>query len=181
MDVVGEAADGDEAVELARRLEPRVVLMDLVLPQGNGVDAIRELHSALPRSRLLVLTSFVDDARVFAALQAGAAGYLLKDVQPEALAEAIRQVDRGLPALHPQVAARLVHHAVEPAGLADLTPREQDVLRLLADGFANKEIARKLGISEKTVKTHVSNILPKLGVADRTQAALAAVRRGLVQ
>ena len=179
--VVGEAADAAQAVELARRLRPRVVLMDLVLPQRDGVDAIRELRSALPQVRVLVLSSFVDDARVFAALQAGAAGYLLKDLQPEALAEAIRQVDRGLPALHPQVAARLVHHAVEPAGLADFTPRERDVLRLLADGFANKEIARKLGISEKTVKTHVSNILPKLGVQDRTQAALAAVRRGLVQ
>ena len=181
LSVVGEAADGTQAVDLVRRLRPRVVLMDLVLPQRDGVDAIRQLRSAVPLARVLVLTSFVDDARVFAALQAGAAGYLLKDVQPEALAEAIREVDRGLPALHPQVAARLVQHAVEPAGLADFTPRERDVLRLLADGFANKEIARKLGISEKTVKTHVSNILPKLGVQDRTQAALAAVRRGLVQ
>ena len=117
---------------------------------------------------------------MFAALEAGAAGYLLKDVQPDELVRAIRQTHQGESALHPKVAARLVQHTAQPASFADFTPRERDVLRLLAEGFPNKEIARRLSLSEKTVKTHVSNILQKLGVSDRTQAALLAVRRGLV-
>ncbi len=179
--VVGEAAGGTAALELAGRVRPHLILMDLVMPDGDGVTAIRKLRSALPQARILVLSSFLDDARVFAALQAGAAGYLPKDVQPDALADAIRQVHRGFPALHPQVAARLVHHAAEPAGLAAFTRRERDVLKLLSEGFANKEIGQRLFITEKTVKTHVSNILQKLGVQDRTQAALAAVRRRLVE
>jgi NarL family two-component system response regulator LiaR len=181
LEVVGEAADGNSALELAARLRPHVVLMDLMMPEGDGVDAIRRLRARLPESRVLVLSSFVDDARIFSALQAGATGYLLKDVQPEALAESIRQAHRGESALHPRVASRLVVHATEPTGLADLTPRERDVLKLVAEGFANKEIGRRLFISEKTVKTHVSNILQKLGVEDRTQAALIAVRRRLVE
>ncbi len=180
LEVVGEAADGAAGLTLARDLRPQVILMDLVMPKSDGVNAIRALRTALPETRVLVLSSFLDDAYVFAALQAGASGYLLKDVQPDALAQAIRQVHQGLPALHPQVAARLVHHAVEPAGLAAFTVRERDVLKLVAEGFANKEIAGRLHISEKTVKTHVSNILQKLGVQDRTQAAVIAVRRRLV-
>lgn len=180
LEVVGEAADGKAALELARQVHPHVVLMDLVMPQADGVTAIRALRAALPETRILVLSSYLDDAHVFAALQAGAGGYLLKDVQPDALADAIRQVRQGLPALHPQVSTRLMHHAIEPSGLADFTVRERDVLKLLTEGFANKEIATRLHISEKTVKTHISNILRKLGVQDRTQAALVAVRRRLV-
>jgi len=180
VEVVGEAADGASAEEMSGRLRPDVVLMDLVMPGTDGIATIRRLREAHEQSAVLVLTSFLDDVHVFAALQAGAAGYLLKDVQPDDLVRAIRQVHRGESALHPRVAARLVQHTAQPAGFADLTPRERDVLRLLAEGFANKEIAHRLSLSEKTVKTHVSNILQKLGVADRTQAALLAVRRGLV-
>jgi len=181
IEVVGEAVDSPTAEAVSIRLRPDVLLMDLVMPGGDGIATIRRLHTALPESAVLVLTSYLDDVHVFAALEAGAAGYLLKDVQPDELVRAIRQVRRGEPALHPKVAARLVQHTAQPSSFADFTPRERDVLRLLAEGFANKEIARRLSLSEKTVKTHVSNILQKLGVADRTQAALLAVRRGLVQ
>ncbi len=181
MAVVGEAADGASALARAARLGPDVVLMDLVMPGGGGVEAIRRLRSTVPAARILVLSSYVDDAQVFAAMHAGAGGYLLKDIQPEALADAVRQVHRGLQVLHPQVAGRLLRGDADLPSLADFTLRERDVLKLLAEGFANKEIARRLFISEKTVKTHVSHILQKLGVKDRTQAALMAVRRGLVQ
>ena len=181
VEVVGEAADGTAAEEMAATLHPDVVLMDLVMPGTDGIATIRRLREAREKPAVLVLTSFLDDVHVFAALQAGAAGYLLKDVQPDDLVRSIRQVHQGESALHPKVAARLVEHTAQPSGFADFTPRERDVLRLLAEGFANKEIARRLSLSEKTVKTHVSNILQKLGVADRTQAALLAVRRGLVQ
>jgi NarL family two-component system response regulator LiaR len=181
VEVVGEAADGASAEGMTGTLRPDVVLMDLVMPNTDGIATIRRLRAASEKPTVLVLTSFLDDVHVFAALQAGAAGYLLKDIQPDELVRAIRQVHQGESALHPKVAARLVQHTAQPAGFADFTPRERDVLRLLAEGFANKEIARRLSLSEKTVKTHVSNILQKLGVADRTQAALLAVRRGLVQ
>ncbi|HEV3231022.1 MAG TPA: response regulator transcription factor [Candidatus Dormibacteraeota bacterium] len=177
--IAGEADGGPAAVEVVTREHPDVVLMDLVMPAGDGVGAIRRLREIAPATRVLVLSSYVDDAQVFAAIDAGAAGYMLKDVEPEALAEAIREVHRGRPALHPDVASRLMHRASAPPGSA-LTARERDVLRLIAEGFANKEIGRRLFISEKTVKTHVSNILQKLDVADRTQAALAAVRGRLV-
>ena len=180
IEVVGEAAEGTTAEEMAADLRPDVVIMDLVMPGTDGIATIRRLHEGRDRPAVLVLTSFLDDVHVFAALQAGAAGYLLKDVQPDDLVRAIRQVHQGESALHPKVAARLVQNTAQPSGFADFTPRERDVLRLLAEGFANKEIARRLSLSEKTVKTHVSNILQKLGVADRTQAALLAVRRGLV-
>ena len=180
VEVVGEATDGTTAEAMAANLNPDVVLMDLVMPATDGIATIRRLRDGPGKTAVLVLTSFLDDVHVFAALQAGAAGYLLKDVQPDELVRAIRQVHQGESALHPKVAARLVQHTAQPAGFADFTPRERDVLRLLAEGFANKEIARRLSLSEKTVKTHVSNILQKLGVADRTQAALLAVRRGLV-
>jgi NarL family two-component system response regulator LiaR len=180
VEVVGEAADGASAEGMTGTLRPDVVLMDLVMPNTDGIATIRRLRAASEKPTVLVLTSFLDDVHVFAALQAGAAGYLLKDIQPDELVRAIRQVHQGESALHPKVAARLVQHTAQPAGFADFTPRERDVLRLLAEGFANKEIARRLSLSEKTVKTHVSNILHKLGVADRTQAALLAVRRGFV-
>ncbi len=181
IEVVGEAPDGATAEQVSASVRPDLVLMDLVMPGSDGIATIRRLRAAHPAMAVLVLTSYVDDVHVFAALEAGAAGYLLKDVQPDELIRAIRQVRQGEPALHPKVAARLVQRTAQPSSFADFTPRERDVLRLLAEGFANKEIARRLSLSEKTVKTHVSNILQKLGVADRTQAALLAVRRGLVQ
>jgi NarL family two-component system response regulator LiaR len=180
IDVVGEAASGNEAVDVAAANAPDVVLMDLVMPDGDGISAIRALGAACPEARVVVLSSYIDDAQVLNAIQAGAAGYLLKDIQPDDLAAAIRQVHRGLPALNPRAAALLMHRTgTRPQG-AELTPRELDVLRLIAEGFANRDIATRLFVSEKTVKTHVSHILAKLEVADRTQAALLAVRNHMV-
>ena len=181
IEVAGEAGGGQAALHEAAECRPDVVLMDLLMPEGGGVEAIRALASAAPAARVLVLSSFADDDRVFAAMQAGAAGYLLKDVEPDQLAAAIRDVHRGRPALHPEVAARLMRRAAEPAGMEPLTPREREVLRLVVEGFANKQIARRLQITEKTVKTHVSNILQKLGVEDRTQAAVLAIRQRLLE
>ena len=181
LEVVGEAAGGRAALEAAAAGRPDVVLMDLVMPEGDGIAAIRALAQVAPGARVLVLSSFADDEHIFAAMQAGAAGYLLKDVDPDALAEAIREVRRGRPALHPDVAARLMRRVADPAGAAteSLTPREREVLRLVVEGYANKQIARRLLITEKTVKTHVSSILQKLGVPDRTAAAVVAIRQGL--
>jgi NarL family two-component system response regulator LiaR len=184
LEVVGEASDGAEAVELATRLLPEVVLMDLVMPELDGVEATRAIRDASPSTKVIVLTSFDDDEKVFPAIKAGAAGYLLKDVHPAELAEAVRKASRGEALLAPSVAARLMQEVAgeggRPAG-NDLTERELEVLRLIARGQANKVIARELGVSEKTVKTHVSNILAKLHLADRTQAALYAVREGLAE
>jgi NarL family two-component system response regulator LiaR len=183
VEVVGEAAGGAAAVAAASEHTPDVVLLDLVMPDGDGIVALRALAEAVPGARVLVLTSFADDDRLFAAMQAGAAGYLLKDVEPDRLAEAIRDVHRGRPALHPDVAARLMRRAggTEEAVLAEpLTRREREVLQLVVEGLANKQIARRLLITEKTVKTHVSSILQKLGVQDRTQAAVLALRQRLV-
>ena len=180
IEVVGEADGGETALAVAARVKPDVVLMDLLMPDGGGIAAIRELRTTEPQARVLVLSSYVDDAQVFSAIQARAGGYQLKDIQPEALADAIRDVHAGRPALHAEAQARLMHRAADPPAGSQLTPRERDVLRLLAEGFPNKEIARRLFVSEKTVKTHVSSILQKLGVQDRTQAALAAVRQGLL-
>ena len=182
LEVCGEAADGETALRLAASLRPDVVLLDLVMPHGDGLSVLRAMREHVPESRVLVLTSYADDAQVFAAMEAGAAGYMLKDVEPDALAAAIRDVAAGRPALHPQVARRLMRQrgaGAEP-GLADLTARERDVLRLIVEGLANKEIAARLRIGEKTVKTHVSRVLGKLGVLDRTQAAVLAIRSRLV-
>jgi NarL family two-component system response regulator LiaR len=181
LEVCGEAADGASAVELAASLHPDVVLLDLLMPHGDGLGALRAVRQLAPDARVLVLTSYADDAQLFAAMEAGAAGYMLKDVEPDALAAAIRDVAAGRPALHPQVARRLMRQGppAEP-GLADLTARERDVLRLIVEGLANKEIAARLRIGEKTVKTHVSRVLGKLGVLDRTQAAVLAIRTRLV-
>jgi len=189
IDVVGEAADGVQALQAAAALEPDVVLMDLVMPELDGVAAIERLRETAPATHVLVLTSFLDEDKVLPAIRAGAAGYLLKDVEPAELVRAIRTVDGGESQLHPTVAARVLRELVgewerTPGGdrlqrHGSLTARELEVLALLARGRANKAIAFDLGVAEKTVKTHVGNILSKLGLSDRTQAALYAVREGL--
>ena len=182
MEVAGEASDGAEAVELVERLLPDVVLMDLVMPELDGVEATRRIRAASPATKVIALTSFDDDEKVFPAIKAGAAGYLLKDVHPAELAEAVRRASRGEALLAPSVAARLMQEVSgERPASAGLTERELEVLRLIARGMSNKLIARELVVSEKTVKTHVSNILAKLHLADRTQAALYAVREGLAE
>ena len=182
IDVCGEADDGPTAVKMAIELQPDVLLLDVVMPRGHGLDALRAIRDQVDRTRVVVLTSFSDDAQLFAAMEAGAAGYLLKDIDPGAFAAAIRDAHAGRPALHPDVARRLMRHAAAPEpGLAELTARERDVLRLVVEGLANKEIANRLRIGEKTVKTHVSRVLAKLGVADRTQAAVLAIRNRLVE
>jgi DNA-binding NarL/FixJ family response regulator len=178
IEVAGEAADGREAVSEADRLRPDVVLMDLVMPSLDGVEAMRELRTRVPQARVVVLTSFLDDERLLPALRAGAAGYLLKNVEPRELARSIRLAAAGEAMIDPAVAARLVDALGEDWRAPDpgLTPREQEVLDLIERGFANKRIALELGIAEKTVKTHVSHVLAKLGVSDRTQAALYAAQ-----
>ena len=185
LEVVGEATDGVEAVDQARRLAPNVILMDLVMPELDGVGAMRALRTEAPDSRVIVLTSFLDDDRLLPAIQAGAAGYLLKNVEPSELARAIRAAHRGEAIIDPSAAARLVEAIADGAATRApeperLTRREREVLELIAGGRSNKRIALELGISEKTVKAHVGRVLAKLGVADRTQAALLAVRDGLV-
>jgi NarL family two-component system response regulator LiaR len=188
-EIVGEAADGDEAVERAEQLDPDVILMDLVMPGRDGVSAMQVLKERASRSRVIVLTSFLEDDRLLPALEAGAAGYLLKNSQPAELARAVRAAHAGDAIIDPTVAARLVHALSErsPAVTHDatvldhLTRREHDVLVLIARGRSNKRIALELGISEKTVKTHVGHLLAKLGVTDRTQAAVLAVQHGLVE
>ena len=183
IEVVAEGQDGEEAVSLAEVTQPDVVLLDLVMPRLGGVDAIRRIREVSPGSRVIVLTSFFDDDRLFPAVHAGAAGYLLKDVQPQELVRAIRTVHDGNALLAPAVAARVLEEVAatgaRPRAPEVLTPRERDVLALIARGLPNKVIARELSVSEKTVKTHVSNILGKLGLTDRTQAAVYAVREGL--
>jgi NarL family two-component system response regulator LiaR len=186
IEVVGEAADGEEAIAQAERLRPDVILMDLVMPKLDGVGAMRVLRRTLPASRVIVLTSFAQDDRLMPAVQAGAAGYLLKNVEPKELARAVRAAHVGEAMLDPVVAARLVDAIANPPGAFGgdterLTRREREVLDLIAKGFSNKRIAFELGIAEKTVKTHVGHLLAKLGVADRTQAAVHAVRAGLGQ
>jgi two-component system, NarL family, response regulator LiaR len=184
VEVVADVADGEDAVAAARERSPDVVLMDLVMPRVDGIEAIRRIRAERPATRVIALTSFLDDDKVFPAVRAGAAGYLLKDVQPQELVRAIRTVYAGESLLHPAVTARLMAEVAErgrPAARDQLTEREREVLGLIARGLSNKLIARELGIAEKTVKTHVSNLLGKLGVTDRTQAALLAVREGLAK
>jgi DNA-binding NarL/FixJ family response regulator len=179
IEVVGEAADGAQAVEQAEVLRPDVMLLDLQLPSVDGVEALRMLRDRDNPTRVLVLTSFTEPAKVVPALRAGAAGYLFKDVDPEALAQAIRAVHAGQVLLEPEVAAALLKGESADGRVDSLTDREREVLVEIARGRSNREIARALVLSEKTVKTHVSSILAKLGLADRTQAALYAVRSGL--
>jgi NarL family two-component system response regulator LiaR len=180
LEIVGEASNGAEGLQLARELRPHVVLMDLLMPVMDGVAATAAIRRELPEVEVVALTSVLEDASVFGAIRAGAIGYLLKDTEAEELCRAIKSAAAGQVQLSPQVAARLMHEVRLPESPEALTHREIEVLRLLAHGLANKEIALELGIGEKTVKTHVSNILSKLGVLSRTQAALHAVQIGLV-
>lgn len=180
--VIGEASNGVEAVQKSKELTPDVILMDLVMPEMDGVQAIQAITSSQPKARILVLTSFATDDKVFPALKAGALGYLLKDSSPEDLIEAIRQVKNGESWLHPAVARKVLNEWAHPEQAAipePLTERETEVLRLLAQGLSNREIAERLVLSEATVRTHVSNLLAKLHLASRTQAALYALREGL--
>jgi NarL family two-component system response regulator LiaR len=185
IEVVGEAADGSAAVELVRQLEPDIVLMDLVMPGCDGVSATRQIAQLGLGTRVIVLTSFAEDDKVFPAIQAGAASYLLKDVTPEDLLAAIQAAHRGEPRLHPDVARKLmaqISNAAAPSSPPTpeaLTARELEVIHLVAEGRSNHEIAQALVISEKTVKTHVSHILGKLNLVDRTQMAIHALRGGL--
>jgi two-component system, NarL family, response regulator LiaR len=180
LEVVGEAADGAEAVHLARLLGPDIVLMDLVMPVMDGITATATIRRELPDTEVLALTSVLEDASVVGAVRAGAIGYLLKDTQAEALCRAIKAAAAGQVQLTPQAAARLMQVVSAPESPEALTERETEVLRLLAQGQSNKQIAHSLHIAEKTVKVHVSNILGKLGVQSRTQATLYAIRVGLV-
>lgn len=183
MELVGEACDGTEAVELHARLKPDVTLMDMAMPRKTGLEAITDIMRANPQARILVLTSFAEDEQVFPAIKAGAAGYLLKDTAPRELLQAIRDVQSGQVSLHPTIARKLVGELKRPADLPPspdpLTEREVQVLALVARGLSNQEIADQLFIGERTVRTHISNILSKLHLANRTQAALYAQREGL--
>ena len=182
-EVVGEAGTGQEAVLRAQESSPDVILMDVLMPGMDGIEATRLITSRQPKTRILVLTSFAADNKVFPAIKAGALGYLLKDSLPEELVRAIRQVHRGEPSLHPTIARKLLQEIARPAELQPapeaLTDREMTVLRLIAQGLSNQEIADRIAVSDPTVRTHVSRILGKLHVASRTQAALYAVREGL--
>ncbi len=181
MRLLGEARNGHEAIELAARTRPDVILLDIQMPELDGVAAAAAIHAAQPTVAIVMLTSFAGDAQLYAALQAGAQGYLLKDTSGDDLVQAIRGAARGEPQLHPSVARRLMQRLPAPDDpLAALTARERDVLHLLSRGLSNKQIGAALTLTEVTVKGYVSAVLGKLGVADRTQAALLAVRHGLI-
>jgi NarL family two-component system response regulator LiaR len=183
IEVIGEASDGAEAVAQASKLHPDVVLMDLVMPRMDGITAIQQILARRPKTRIMALTSFVAEDKVFPAIKAGALGYLLKDSDPEDLIAAIRKISRGEPSLHPSVAKMLLEELSQPARRPltpdPLTDREVDVVRLVAQGFSNRQIADQLFIGEATVRTHVGNILNKLHLANRVQATLYALREGL--
>lgn len=183
MEVLGEASNGTEGIAMVRDLLPDVVLMDLVMPNMTGVEATRAITAVAPSTRVIVLTSFSEDEQVFASIKAGAQGYLMKDVLPQELVRAIRTVYRGEAQLDPEIARKLMQEFTNPQPVApkhDITERELEVLRLIAQGKSNKEISEDLVLSEKTVKTHVSNILQKLHLSDRTQAAVYALRQRIV-
>ena len=180
LEIIGEASNGKEALENARLLKPDVILMDLLMPVMNGIEATAAIKRELPDTEVIALTSVLEDASVIGAIRAGALGYLLKDTKAEELIQAIKAASEGQVQLSPQAAARLMREVRAPESPEALTERETEVLRLLAQGRSNKEVAHLLTIGEKTVKTHVSSILAKLNVSSRTQAALYAVRIGLV-
>lgn len=183
IDLVGEAVDGVDAIEKARSLSPDVILLDMVMPRKDGVQAIAEIKAENPDARILVLTSFSEGEKAFPAIKAGALGYLLKDSSPDELLQAISSVYGGEVSLHPSIARMLVQQLSQPSDLPPteepLTERELEVLQLIAKGMSNQEIADALVVGERTVSTHVSNILDKLQLANRTQAALYALRKGL--
>ncbi|MFQ6026343.1 MAG: response regulator [Dehalococcoidia bacterium] len=186
IELIGEAHDGLEAVQLAQSLQPDVILLDLMMPRKDGISAIKEIKENDPDARILVLTSFADDDRVFSAVKAGALGYLLKDTGPEELVNSLWGVCRGEPSLHPTIALKLMRELNDPP--ADLPPtneplthREEEVLRLIAQGMSNQEMSEQLTVAEATVSKHVSTILGKLHLANRTQAALYALRQGLAR
>lgn len=183
LQVLGEAKNGDEAVEMARVLQPDVILMDLQMPGKDGIEAIKEIKTENPDAHILVLTSFSEDEKVYTAIKAGAMGYLLKDSSPQEILTAIREVYRGEMSMHPSIGNKLMRELQRPSDLPPteepLTEREGEVLKLVAQGLPNGEIAEKLVVSERTVRTHVTNILGKLHLANRTQAALYALREGL--
>ena len=185
--VIGEADDGIKAVEMVSQLQPDVVLMDLVMPHMDGITATQKVHASGSSTKIIALTSFSEDDKVFPAIQAGAASYLLKDVSPDDLVDAIRAVHHGEARLHPDITRKLmeqVSHAksiTQDTPLEELTKRERDVIRLVALGRNNREIAKELFISEKTVKTHISNILGKLNLEHRTQLAIYAIKNNLVE
>ncbi len=183
MEVVAETRNGVETIAQAEALQPDVILMDLVMPELNGIEATRQITERYPAIRILILTSFGTDDKVFPAIKAGALGYLLKDSEPEELVQAIRQVYHGESSLHPTIARKVLRELAHPAeripAVEPLTEREVEVLRQVAQGLSNRDIAEHLVINEATVRTHVSNILSKLHLASRTQAALYALREGL--
>jgi NarL family two-component system response regulator LiaR len=185
MEVVGEAVDGTDAVRKARSLRPDVIVLDLVMPRKDGVQAAAEITQENPGARILVLTSFAEDDKLVPAFKAGAAGYLLKDSAPQDLLQAIRDVAQGASSLHPQIAHKLIRElrrpAERPAAAVPLTDREREVLRLVAQGLSNEAMARALGVGERTVRSHISHILSKLHLANRTQLALYALRTGLAR
>jgi NarL family two-component system response regulator LiaR len=185
IEVIGEAANGVEAVRLSQALQPDVILLDLVMPHKSGLEAIVEIKQSNPEARILVLTSFAEDDKLFPAIKAGALGYLMKDSLPHELLQAIRDTYRGESSLHPAVARKLIQELNRPSTLPPagepLTERELEVLKLVAQGLTNQEIAEKLALSERTARTHVVNILSKLHLANRTQAALYALREGLAK
>jgi DNA-binding NarL/FixJ family response regulator len=184
IDVVGSASDGAEAVDIVQAERPDVVLMDLQMPGTDGVSATRQIHDLVPDTQVVILTSFSDRDRIVGALDAGAVGYLLKDAEPDEILAGIRAAARGESPLHPRAARELLVSRSDPnqireVGTADLTPREIEVLVLVREGMANKQIARRLGISERTVKAHLTSCFQRIGVSDRTQAALWAARNGI--
>jgi len=183
MEVIGEAKNGIEAIELADRLQPDVILLDLRMPEKDGIEASEEIKKGNPEARILVLTSFAEDERVYAAIKAGAMGYLLKDASPQKILKSIRDVFQGETSIEPRLAQKLMREiqrtSDSPPTEEPLTVREMEVIRLIAEGLSNQEIAERLVISERTVRTHVTNILGKLHLANRTQAALYALREGL--
>jgi two-component system, NarL family, response regulator LiaR len=183
IEVIGQAKDGVEAIELARELTPDIILMDLLMPEKNGIEATREIKNDNPDTRVLIITSFAEDENVYKAIKAGALGYLLKDSSPQDLIQAIHDVCAGKMSLHPNIALKLIDELNRPTTKKTIeepmTEREVEVLKLVAKGQSNQEIAEGLVVSERTVGAHVSNILGKLHLANRTQAALYALREGL--